>query len=50
MVLKAMPTGRANARPMTGCSASSGDARSRASHHEGLADLILRSGHAGKFT
>jgi len=28
MVLKAMPTGRANARPMTG-SASSGDARRR---------------------
>src|SRR6266478_1053575 len=32
MALKAMPTGRANARPMTG-SASSKDARSRA-HHE----------------
>jgi len=28
MVLKAMPTGRANARPMTG-SASSGDAQAR---------------------
>jgi len=36
VVLKAMPTGRANARPMTG-SASSGDARCcRAPHHEGL--------------
>ncbi len=33
MVLKAMPTGRANARPMTG-SASSGDGATALLHHE----------------
>ncbi len=35
VVLPAMPTGRANARPMTG-SASSGDGASAPPHHEGL--------------
>jgi len=43
MVLKAMPTGRANARPMTG-SASSADAPERAPYHE--VDLLPSSREA----